>query len=713
MRARQADTEQFIEHDGVKIHCATYGEGDVTILLMPSWTIVHSRFWKGQIPYLARHFRVVTYDGPGNGMSDHSIESAAFKQEAQIAYALAVLDATGTGRAVVVGLSKAANWALDLAANHPDRVLGTVLIGPSVMLSASSARTGYVDFERALPPLAESRVPLLAEDPPSDWAKYNRGYWDEHYEDFLWFFIGQCFPERHSTKQIDDGVGWGREAGPKVLLADAAAGWPDTATLREWCGRITSPMLLVHGDEDRISPLRRSEMIAEMTGGELVVMHGSGHIPQSRDPVRVNHLIRDFAGRFRTRPAPARTWTRWSHRPKRVLYLSSPIGLGHARRDLAIATALREQHPGVRIDWLAQHPVTAVLEAAGERVHPGSRHLANESAHIEDEAGEHDLHCFEALRRMDEILLANFMLFDEVARDGDYDLVVGDESWEVDHFLHENPELKRYAYAWFTDFVGYLPMPDDDARAAAVTADYNAEMIEHIDRSPRIRDRAIFVGDPDDIVDERFGPGLPRIRDWTREHYDFAGYVTGFDRAAVADRDELRASLGYRPDERVCVVSVGGSGVGGHLLRRVSGGFGAAASRVPGLRMVVVTGPRIDPASIPAADGLEVRAFVPDLYRHLAAADLAVVQGGLTTCMELTAAGRPFLYIPLRHHFEQNIHVAHRLRRHGAGRRLDFDDLTPDVLAEAIAEQIGRTTAYRPVPDHGAARAAALLADLL
>ena len=367
----------------------------------------------------------------------------------------------------------------------------------------------------------------------------------------------------------------------------------------------------------------------------------------------------------------------------------------------------------MRIDWLAQHPVTAVLEAAGERVHPGSRLLVSESAHIEDEAGEHDLHCFEALRRMDEILLANFMLFDEVVRDGGYDLVVGDESWEVDHFLHENPELKRYAYAWLTDFVGFLPMPDDDARAAAITADYNAEMIEHIDRSPRIRDRAIFVGDPEDIVDERFGPGLPHIRDWTREHYDFAGYVTGFDRAAVADRDRLRAALGYRPDERVCVVSVGGSGVGGHLLRRVSAAFGAAASRVPGLRMVLVAGPRIDPASIPAADGLEVRAFVPDLHRHLAAADLAIVQGGLTTCMELTATGRPFLYIPLRHHFEQNTHVAHRLRRHGAGRRLDYDDLTPDGLAEAIADQIDRATAYRPVPHDGAARAAALLTDLI
>ena len=150
-------------------------------------------------------------------------------------------------------------------------------------------------------------------------------------------------------------------------------------------------------------------------------------------------------------------------RPRRVLYLCSPIGLGHARRDVAIVQQLRSARPDLEVDWLAQDPVTRVLEAAGERVHPASRHLLTESGHIEAEAGEHDLHAFEALRRMDEILVANFMLFDEVIRTDMPDLVVGDEAWEVDYFLHENPELKRFAFAWLTDFVGYLPMPDGGA----------------------------------------------------------------------------------------------------------------------------------------------------------------------------------------------------------------------------------------------------------
>jgi len=234
-------------------------------------------------------------------------------------------------------------------------------------------------------------------------------------------------------------------------------------------------------------------------------------------------------------------------------------------------------------------------------------------------------------------------------------------------------------------------------------------MIEHIARFPRVRDRAIFVGDPGDIVPGAFGPGLPLIRDWTKQHYDFAGYITGFDPRQLTDRQ----ALGYRDDERVCIVTVGGSGVGGHLLRRVIEAFPEAKERVPELRMIVVAGPRIDPASLPKHDGLEIRAYVHDLYRHLAACDLAVVQGGLTTSMELTANQRPFLYFPLRHHFEQNFHVRHRLGRYGAGRAMDFETATPEVIAKAIAEEIGREVDYRPVERDGAARAAALIGELL
>ena len=131
---------------------------------------------------------------------------------------------------------------------------------------------------------------------------------------------------------------------------------------------------------------------------------------------------------------------------------------------------------------------------------------------------------------MDEILVTNFMVFHERSTGGEYDLVIGDEAWDVDYYLHENPELKRTAFVWMTDFVGWLPMPDGGDREAFLTADYNAEMIEHVERFPRLRDRAIFVGNPDDIVPDDFGPGLPAIRDWTERHYAFSGYITGSTR---------------------------------------------------------------------------------------------------------------------------------------------------------------------------------------
>jgi predicted glycosyltransferase len=248
---------------------------------------------------------------------------------------------------------------------------------------------------------------------------------------------------------------------------------------------------------------------------------------------------------------------------------------------------------------------------------------------------------------------------------------------------------------------------------AFLTADYNAEMIEHIARFQRIRDRSIFVGNPDDIVPDTFGPNLPAIRAWTEANFDFSGYVTGFEPLADDDRSALRRELGYRPDEQVCIVTVGGSGVGASLLRKVIAAYGPASRLVDGLRMIVVAGPRIDPASLAAPAGVEVRPFVPRLYEHLSVCDVAIVQGGLTTTMELTASRRPFLYFPLARHFEQQHHVRHRLDRYGAGHAMDYATSTPDDIAEALAKLLAAPVVYRPVESDGAQRAAALIAELV
>jgi predicted glycosyltransferase len=472
-------------------------------------------------------------------------------------------------------------------------------------------------------------------------------------------------------------------------------------------------VLMIHGDNDQIQPHDRARIVSELTGAEFVTIPGGGHAPNSRFPAKCNALIVDFLERRLAIPDSPRNQTRAAKRTKKALYISSPIGLGHGRRDIAIARELRKLHADLQIDWLAQDPVTRLLDAHDERIHPLSERLASESRHIELESGEHDLNAFQAIRSMDEVLIANFMLFQSAVDEGGYDLVIADEAWDIDHYWHEHPELKKAKLAWLTDFVGYVPMPENGVPEALLTTDYNAEMIGHVERHPSVRDRAIFVGRPEDVAPLSFGRDLPSMHDWVPKHFDFADYVIGAHPQTFGSREELRQRLGYRQDERVCIVTVGGSGVGTHLIRRILQSYPMAQARLPELRMILVAGPRIDPASLNAPPGVEVRAFVPDLDRHLAACDLALVQGGLTTCMELTAAGTPFLYFPLRNHFEQNFHVAHRLDRYGAGRRMDYATSTPETIAESMIDALNAATTFNPVEAGGAARAARMIAELL
>ena len=265
-------------------------------------------------------------------------------------------------------------------------------------------------------------------------------------------------------------------------------------------------MLVLHGTEDDCQPVERGRAVAAVTGGRLVEIEGAGHVPHGRHPVLVNTLIKEFVDMHTTTGTVQTPWLFARERRRRALWVCSPIGLGHVLRDLAIARALRERIPDLEIEWLAQPPVSDVVAAHGEIVHPASAELASESAHWESESTHHDLHAFHAFRRMDEILCANYMLFDDVVRDTTYDLWVGDEAWEVDHFLHENPERKIAPYAFLTDVVGFLPVaPDGDPREVELCADYNAEMVEHRERFPYVRDRSVFIGGFDELPDASLG----------------------------------------------------------------------------------------------------------------------------------------------------------------------------------------------------------------
>ncbi len=699
MRAKLPHAEGKIDRDGIKLHYEIYGDGEHTILFIPTWSLVHSRIYKAQIPYFSEHFRCITWDPRGNGKSDRTTDPQAHRLRDNVEDALVIMDATETDKAIIFGLSYSTVVTAALAACYPERVEAQIMVGANSPLAEKYEYKNYGHYDSDL-------------ESYDGWGKYNRNYWRLNYPDFADFFARHIFTEPHSTKQIEDCIRWALETDEEVLIATMDTNDPNDIQLDEAAyRRIDCPTLIVHGDSDTVAPIKTSYLLAELLDCELVVFPNTGHGPQSRYPAKFNTIMRDFLHRHlgTWKPSPPKR----NGGPKKALYLSSPIGLGHGRRDLAISRELRRLHPDLQIDWLAQDPVTRFLEANDERIHPASIRLANESSHIESEAGEHDLNAFQALRNMDEILIANFMVFQEVLEQEHYDLVIADEAWDVDHYWHEHPELKKARIAWLTDFVGWVPMPEGGEHEAFLTTDYNAEMIEHVEGHPRLRDRAIFVGNPDDIVPQGFGKDLPAMRDWIPEHFDFCGYVLGQHPSEFGERAELRRQFGYRDDEQVCLVTVGGSGVGGTLIRRILDAYPIARRQLADLRMIVVTGPRLDPAMFDLPAGVEARAFVPDLDRHLAACDLALVQGGLTTTMELTAAGTPFLYFPLRNHFEQNVHVAHRLDQYRAGRKMIFTESDPDRIAAAMVEELSRSKSFLPVEADGAQRAAGMLAELL
>jgi pimeloyl-ACP methyl ester carboxylesterase len=282
MSVAQPVTGGVTERDGVRLAWDEYGDGDPTIVLLPTWSIIDSRHWKFQVPYLARHHRVITFDGRGCGRSDRPAGAAAYTHLEFAADTLAVLDATGTGQAVLVGFSCGALWGLQVAADHPARVLGVVTISPAVPLTPLDRARNIHAFD----------LPIEATD---GWAKYNRHYWTRDFPGFLEFFFGRMFTEAHSTKQIEDCVGWALETDP-ATLADAHHGLDacHVETTRSMCARVRRPVLVIHGDEDAIRPHAAGAALAELTGGTLVTVAGGGHAPHCREPVQVNLLVKRF-----------------------------------------------------------------------------------------------------------------------------------------------------------------------------------------------------------------------------------------------------------------------------------------------------------------------------------------------------------------------------------------------------------------------------------
>ena len=304
-RAREPDATGFIERDGVRVYWERYGDGAPTLLLMPTWSLFHSRHWKMQIPYLARHIRVVTFDGRGNGRSDRPTDADAYADTEYVADAIAVLDVTGTDRAVVAGLSMGAGYALRLAVEHPDRVSGAIFIGASIPI---------LDRPEGGPDVQVDTSFYGPQETDGDWRKYNAEFWRRDFEAFAAWFVGEkMFSEPHSTKPIEDGIGWTLDTDAETLITVEPgpylwppAEWgprdPHEGRALPFVRRLRCPALVIHGTDDRISSVAVGERLAAELGAPLIRIAGGGHAPLARWPVLVNRAIRDFVRSLESRP---------------------------------------------------------------------------------------------------------------------------------------------------------------------------------------------------------------------------------------------------------------------------------------------------------------------------------------------------------------------------------------------------------------------------
>jgi pimeloyl-ACP methyl ester carboxylesterase len=287
VKARAPDAHGYVERDGVRVAWQQYGEpvGDdvPAVLLLPTWCILPAEVWKLQVPFLARRTKVITFDPRGNGSSDRPLDLARYRREELTQDAMDVLDATGTGRAVVVAFSAGNAQALDLASDHPDRVAAWVAIGPSI--------DGLGDYpqERAA---AFARWHENTHD-DEGWGRYNRYSWIRDYPGFTRFFFDQLVPEPHSTKLVDDLLRWSARTDGTTLVRAEIARNPAPRSVEHQCAAVRCPVVVVHGTEDRVVPYVHGVRLAELTGGSLVTFAGGGHAPQGRDPVAVNRMLDD------------------------------------------------------------------------------------------------------------------------------------------------------------------------------------------------------------------------------------------------------------------------------------------------------------------------------------------------------------------------------------------------------------------------------------
>ncbi|HAQ17812.1 MAG TPA: hypothetical protein DCR40_01110 [Prolixibacteraceae bacterium] len=395
---------------------------------------------------------------------------------------------------------------------------------------------------------------------------------------------------------------------------------------------------------------------------------------------------------------------------KKILYISGSLGLGHINRDLAIAAQLRKLIPGVEIEWLAANPATDVLSEAGEKLVPGAEQYANENLSAEKAAKGSSLNLLSYLLKSRGEWKKNIDFFLKLISVKKYDLVIGDETYEINLALREHPEMKNFPFVLILDFVGLEAMTRNPLERLGVY--YWNRVWSHdyrLHKKPPY-DLALFVGEPEDIPDKSFGFGLPNRRELANALYTFVGYVFPFVPEEFTNKSKLKKELGYDA-EPLLICSIGGTAIGRELMEFCGKACAIVKKKIPDIHAVFVTGPRLAAESVNLPGGFEVKGFVPRLYQHFAASDIAVIQGGATSSFELAALQTPFIYFPLEGHCEQ-ANVSRILIKRGIGVKMNLSTSSPEMLAEKIVSTLGADTTFPAIPADGARKAAEAITKL-
>jgi UDP-N-acetylglucosamine:LPS N-acetylglucosamine transferase len=392
---------------------------------------------------------------------------------------------------------------------------------------------------------------------------------------------------------------------------------------------------------------------------------------------------------------------------KKVLFVSGSIGLGHVTRDLSIAVELRRQNPNIELSWLAAPPASSIIKNAGETLLPENDLYANDNVPAEQSAVHSGLNLLKYLFKARKDWRRNAEIFKEVTSRKHFDLIIGDETYEVLVALLDKRIVLEVPFVIIYDFLGLDAMSDNIIERLG-TYFWNWKWSQDYKVITSGKNIALFVGELEDIQDKKFGVFMPNRREHAKTYYHFIGYILQFNPADYVDRLKIRSMLGYGPEPLV-VCSIGGTAIGKDLLELCGQAYPIIRKKIPDLRMVLVCGPRLSADSLDIPPGPDVKQYVPNLYQHYASCDLAIVQGGGTATLELTALRRPFLYFPLEGHCEQELTVASRLTRHRAGVRMSYTNTTPDFLAQAVISNLGKEVDYITIPAAGASNAARLI----